>query len=275
MARLCWLYTCLCPVLIASGCLPGDFVAEGTDEDGDGWYSSEAGGWDCEDDELTAYPGHLEICTDGHDNDCDGLPDGDALPYVDYFAEGLGVDWQIQQGSASHLANSTNGLQLLQTPVALARHLGAECWSSYRFSTGFAFEQDAAFELDLFLLAGEQWDTGDRWPQDGYVLRWDRKGPDEAEFWLWRLDDGEPTWLNYSNWQPDHDSYMLAPYLYVEVRVEDEKTELTVKCGALGHNTVMRLGDSSPKRRLTGGIGLAVDGPVAEGQLTGVYLDPL
>jgi mono/diheme cytochrome c family protein len=45
------------------------------DADGDGQTASICGGTDCDDSEPTVYLGAPEICTDGLDNDCDGLVD--------------------------------------------------------------------------------------------------------------------------------------------------------------------------------------------------------
>ncbi|MEW6108379.1 MAG: MopE-related protein, partial [Nitrospirota bacterium] len=45
------------------------------DADGDGFIASYCGGTDCNDSNPNAYPGAVENCTDGIDNDCDGLID--------------------------------------------------------------------------------------------------------------------------------------------------------------------------------------------------------
>jgi hypothetical protein len=45
------------------------------DADGDGALAQGCGGNDCNDHSDTVYPGHPEICTDGLDNNCDGIVD--------------------------------------------------------------------------------------------------------------------------------------------------------------------------------------------------------
>jgi hypothetical protein len=45
------------------------------DVDGDGFTASFCGGSDCDDTSAAAYPGAVEECNDGLDNDCDGLID--------------------------------------------------------------------------------------------------------------------------------------------------------------------------------------------------------
>ena len=47
------------------------FCSEGCDEDGDGWYSTDCEGLDCDDDDPAAYPGAPDDC-DGWDQNCDG-----------------------------------------------------------------------------------------------------------------------------------------------------------------------------------------------------------
>ena len=51
------------------------------DADNDGFIASYCGGTDCDDTMNTVYPGAPELCTDGKDNDCNGLKDC-ADPYA-------------------------------------------------------------------------------------------------------------------------------------------------------------------------------------------------
>ena len=46
------------------------------DDDGDGYTDEICGGEDCDDADPAIHPGVAEVCTDGVDNDCDGLVDG-------------------------------------------------------------------------------------------------------------------------------------------------------------------------------------------------------
>jgi hypothetical protein len=45
------------------------------DDDEDGYVDAQCGGNDCNDLNPEVYPGHPEICTDGADNDCNGVED--------------------------------------------------------------------------------------------------------------------------------------------------------------------------------------------------------
>ncbi len=45
------------------------------DNDGDGYQAASCGGDDCDDTDPNVHPGATEVCTDGIDNDCNGLVD--------------------------------------------------------------------------------------------------------------------------------------------------------------------------------------------------------
>ncbi len=47
-------------------------TVESVDYDGDGYYSSESGGNDCNDNSSSIHPGATEVCGDGVDQDCSG-----------------------------------------------------------------------------------------------------------------------------------------------------------------------------------------------------------
>jgi hypothetical protein len=64
---------------LAAGCNG----TKGTDHDGDG-FSPDDG--DCDDSEPSAFPGSVEVCDDGIDNDCQ---DGDAVCYTDVDGDGV------------------------------------------------------------------------------------------------------------------------------------------------------------------------------------------
>ena len=63
---------------IDQDCSGADLVV---DLDGDGHSDEACGGDDCDDGDGANYPGNVEV-TDGQDNDCDGLVDGDDLVFV-------------------------------------------------------------------------------------------------------------------------------------------------------------------------------------------------
>ncbi|MCZ7684930.1 MAG: putative metal-binding motif-containing protein [Sandaracinaceae bacterium] len=62
-------------------------TCEVADADGDGHAAVACGGDDCDDADSSRFPGNVEVCDDGHDEDCDpstfGLRDGDGDGYVD------------------------------------------------------------------------------------------------------------------------------------------------------------------------------------------------
>ena len=58
-------------------CVDGECVHTPIDADGDGYAPIACGGGDCDDDDPNVNPGVMELCSDGIDNDCDGLVDCD------------------------------------------------------------------------------------------------------------------------------------------------------------------------------------------------------
>jgi hypothetical protein len=72
-------------------------------------YSSEGG--DCDDTQATVYPGAIETCDGGLDNDCDGKIDdldddmvGDATWYRDSDGDGYGCDPETDESCSSPAA---------------------------------------------------------------------------------------------------------------------------------------------------------------------------
>jgi len=65
----------------------------GVDADGDGFDSIESGGDDCDDDNAAIYPGAPEVCSDGVDDNCDGLGDDTVMYFRDDDADGFGEPW--------------------------------------------------------------------------------------------------------------------------------------------------------------------------------------
>ncbi len=213
-----------------TGCIP-DHPNRGTDQDGDGWYATPegiaAGGFDCDDGDPTAHPGHPEVCDDLEaDNDCDGVPDGDALPFIDLMNDGLDDGWEIVIGTQDAITTSEDGLVVQQAPLAFIRAPGAECWTDYRLALRWVFEEDTPFQLDLGVFVGPDLEEGEPLQQDRYVLSWDYDHADSGSFELHRWVGGEPVLLNRATWQPKHNDYALSPTLIFEVRAEERYTEL-------------------------------------------------
>ncbi len=65
----------LSPTEVTRGTVMLEAVPAAFDKDGDGWRAGNAGGADCNDEDGSVYPGALEICSDGRDNDCNGQSD--------------------------------------------------------------------------------------------------------------------------------------------------------------------------------------------------------
>ncbi|MCP4869501.1 MAG: hypothetical protein GY898_12375 [Proteobacteria bacterium] len=60
------------------------------DNDGDGFLNGDAGGDDCDDNDVTVFTGAPELCGDGIDNDCDTSIDEDCTPVSTVSAIGGG-----------------------------------------------------------------------------------------------------------------------------------------------------------------------------------------
>ena len=274
----------LAVLAFATGCPPADFV-EATDADGDGWIAGDAIGWDCHDDNADAYPGHPERCIDGLDNDCDGRPDGAALPVLDPLLDGqMDEAWHWQVGAASDLSadelNNWAGLRPGYGPLVFARDPGAQCWTSVRLTAGWVFEEDATFSLEMILMAGLDWPEGEERPPDGYVFRWERDGSEETgwgtQTFLYRRNDGRETLLNRGTWEVPYEIHSMVPVISADARVHDEleATEISLYLGR--EQTMpqaMRMIDTSEDRLTHGGVAVGFGEGKQEGVLTGVYID--
>ena len=81
------------------------------DADGDGYRDIACGGSDCDDTTATTHPGAAEVCTDGVDNDCNGLADASDIGRcslvceVDSDGDGCGDCDDALPGEASHDAD--------------------------------------------------------------------------------------------------------------------------------------------------------------------------
>jgi hypothetical protein len=62
-------------ICTADRCVSGQCENVVVDRDNDGYIDVKCGGDDCNDLNPNVYPGHLEVCTDGSDNDCNGVAD--------------------------------------------------------------------------------------------------------------------------------------------------------------------------------------------------------
>ena len=73
-----------------------------SDEDGDSYDSTADGGNDCNDEDASVYPGAVEICGDGIDQNCDGVD-----PSCDSDGDGLNDDVEVAEGSDPNDPSST------------------------------------------------------------------------------------------------------------------------------------------------------------------------
>jgi hypothetical protein len=82
--------------LALAGCVTDAELERALDRDRDGFLPIEAGGEDCDETRASVNPAADEICGDGVDNDCDGVPDDDGIGsrvfYVDADGDGFGAD---------------------------------------------------------------------------------------------------------------------------------------------------------------------------------------
>ena len=268
-------------VVALHGCLPPS-LDSGVDADGDGWFEGVGPEWDCHDDEPDAYPGHPERCIDGLDNDCDGWPDGDALPFQPQLSDGLDTTseggWEVLVGSEADLVTTEDGIEIAGAPLVIARALGAECWSRTRLTLGWTHAPDGGMDFEVVMMASGEWDETNERPADGYLFRWDRVadgGSPESVFDLWRLDGGERTWLNHSTADPQGDAWSYYPMVTMKAASDDLDvgTELVLGFGS-GFETLATV-DRTTARLTTGGIVLAFGEKSVGGRLTEVVLEEM
>jgi cysteine-rich repeat protein len=90
------------------------------DQDGDGHYTVDCGGDDCDDTEPEVYTGHSDICGDGLDNDCNGVTD-DGIP-----------TWYVDCDGDSYAASATGAITSCVLPSDPPRDCGAGigAWTS-------------------------------------------------------------------------------------------------------------------------------------------------
>ena len=87
-----------------------------TDGDQDGYLREACGGEDCDDADADSYPGALEDCSDGADNDCDGLTDSEDEEDCDFTSGGCSCE-----SSVGSQGTSGGALALLLVLGALGR----------------------------------------------------------------------------------------------------------------------------------------------------------
>jgi hypothetical protein len=266
--------TALCigvSLLVAWGCLPptmGMQVSE-LDQDNDGWFAGEGPGWDCDDRQASVFPGHSEVCIDGLDNDCDGRPDGDALPWLDPLIDL--ENWSIVQGSLHQISLREEGLQAVAPPVVLTHASAAQCWSSYRLTVRWLFERDQDFELVLGAFTGVDWDAERGTPLNGYLLTWTRSGEDTARIVHHRYLDGVQTLLNEATWQPEYDDYSSTPLVQLEVRALEHYTEVLYR---IGRRDVLVTRDRFEERLGSGGVALKLGHGTQGATIQEVLVEP-
>jgi len=266
-----------------SGCLPAS-VPAGIDADGDGWFEGTGVDWDCDDGDPLAHPGHPELCVgDSVDNDCDGNPDGAALPLSDFLATALEPDledgWQLLTGNPSDLEKDDGVVVIVGTPVAAGRSLGAECWPRVQASVIWDHPPSGDTHLRLVLMSGREWDADQRLPLSGYLFEWRRSGTaDEfgySEFDVWRLDGDERTWLNHSTAEPMGNAWSLLPIVTASAVHEPllGGTELVLGFGH-GFDT-LRTVDRSADCLVSGGVTVGFENGSEGGAVKGIIVESL
>ncbi len=82
--------------LVLGGCVTDRELEAALDRDRDGYLPVQTGGDDCDETRASINPGADEICGDGIDNDCDGVPDDDGIGarifYLDEDRDGFAAD---------------------------------------------------------------------------------------------------------------------------------------------------------------------------------------
>ncbi|MCB9673655.1 MAG: putative metal-binding motif-containing protein [Alphaproteobacteria bacterium] len=86
-------------VAFASGCfVTQNEVERALDRDRDGFLPVQAGGDDCDEGQPDVNPAAPEICNDGIDNDCDGVPDDDGIGSRIFFRDEDGDGYGVAGG---------------------------------------------------------------------------------------------------------------------------------------------------------------------------------
>jgi len=248
---------------LLGGCLPPK--PDTADEDGDGYRVGDGDGYDCDDSDPAVHPEQDEQChLDGEDTNCDGLPQGDPLPFVDLLDDGLADGWEIVVGDTEQLTPGERGLTIERGPLVLSRAFGALCWESYRLTVGWELGEDTDFELEVGVHTQGEWHGGDLRPASAYVLNWERDGGHTKaedgfghEFDLYRRRDGDNERINRGSWSPAYEDYQEAPFLVVEVVHGAESTRIGVG-GLVGHKTLMYRSDPTAMRSGAGGVYVAI-----------------
>ncbi|MCK8601750.1 MopE-related protein [Desulfoferrobacter suflitae] len=153
-----------CDGLVDEGCAPPD--PKDIDDDGDGYTENQG---DCRDSDKTVYPGAVEICDDGKDNNCNGKTDCDDLQSCAAFAACANL--LEQEREIINLVNQErkkNGLSPLTNVdslnVAARRHSEDMAKNDFMSHTG----SDGSSPWDRMLDAGYYLTTGGENVAAGY-----------------------------------------------------------------------------------------------------------
>jgi len=97
-----WIALALICAVGSAGCFVSeDDLLAAYDRDGDGVQPPQNGGKDCDNNDASIHPGAPEVCGDGIDNNCDGVIDDDGEGAFDWFPDGDGDSFGVEDSLIS------------------------------------------------------------------------------------------------------------------------------------------------------------------------------
>ncbi len=86
---------------LSVACVTDSELEAALDRDRDGYLPVQAGGDDCDETRSSVNPAADEICGDGVDNDCDGIPDDDGVGARTFFRDADGDGFGVEDETVS------------------------------------------------------------------------------------------------------------------------------------------------------------------------------